>query len=199
MSTMYRLKAYFGMVPGRRDGLCGRTDRYRGAPSSSPARVVTAGPPAEGAKPTRPALRRRPLRRFPAATTTAGQPARPAREPARPARAVRQNPAVSGSRRTPRRPRRRPRHRQQRRTGRRGRSRWTRTPSGASANPSARSVGLAPAPAPVPEQRTAAGPASITTLPRSYTEGHVGERYREVLPRHRMNPHGSRRRDGETL
>ncbi|MBC3191337.1 cell division protein SepF [Pseudonocardia sp. C8] len=189
MSTMYRLKAYFGMVPADEMDYVDEPDRYRGAPEQQ------SGPrgdrwSAGGGRFADPAGYDDDRYDAPGGYDD-GWAARTAREPARPARAVRQNP------RGEREPAEHP--------GDRGAAP---TPIGGSAGPAVRGAlamdpdtirspsrepqreerptPLAPAPAPVPEQRdrTAAGPASITTLhPRSYTEARtIGERYREGVP-----------------
>ena len=191
MSAMYRLKAYFGMVPADEMDYVDEPDRYRGGHEQH------SGPRGD---------------RWSSGGGRFGDPdsydddrydapvgyddgwgARPAREPVRPARAVRQD--SRGERETERFP------------GDRG---GLPTPLGGGAGAAVRGslamdpdafrspsreqqreerpTPIAPVPAspPVPEQRdrNAVAPASITTLhPRSYNEARtIGERYRDGVP-----------------
>ncbi|WP_226359673.1 cell division protein SepF [Pseudonocardia sp. ICBG1142] len=184
MSAMYRLKAYFGMVPADEMDYVDEPDHYRGGHEHH------AGPRGDrwsaGAGRFADQASYDDDRYEPAVRYEDGWGARPARETLRPARAVRQDPR--GERET---------------LGLVPERGSLPTPLGGGAGAAVRgALAMDPeslrgpaheersepvvAPAPVPEQRdrAAAGPASITTLhPRSYNEARtIGERYRDGVP-----------------
>ncbi|ALE74078.1 hypothetical protein Ae168Ps1_5721c [Pseudonocardia sp. Ae168_Ps1] len=191
MSAMYRLKAYFGMVPADEMDYVDEPDHYRGGHEQH------VGPRGDrwssgGGRFADPAGYDDDRYDGPGGYDD-GWGARTAREPVRPARAVRQE--ARGEREPGTGP------------GDRG---MLPTPIGGGAGAAVRGslamdpdafrgpsrepqreervapVAPAPAPSTVPEQRdrNAAGLSSITTLhPRSYTEARtIGERYREGVP-----------------
>lgn len=184
MSAMYRLKAYFGMVPADEMDYADEPERFRSGPEqhSGPRGDRWSGGGGRFGEPESYADDRYDR----TAGYDDGWSARTAREPVRPPRAVRPD----------------------------SRGEWEPSPlsgdRGALPTPIGGGPGAAvrgslamdpdafaspvrepqreerPAPAPVPEQRdrAAAAPAAITTLhPRSYTEARtIGERYREGVP-----------------
>ncbi|MEQ3552269.1 cell division protein SepF [Pseudonocardia nematodicida] len=184
MSAMYRLKAYFGMVPADEMDYVDESDHYRGGHDHHSGargdRWTSAGGRFGDTS-------RYDEDRFDAADRyDDGWGPRTAREQARPARAVRTDPR--GERGT---------------VGSLGDRGGLPSPIGGGAgapvrgalamDPDAfrkaeREVPVAPVPEPStsPEQRdrTPAGPAAITTLhPRSYNEARtIGERYRDGVP-----------------
>ncbi|MFP5020543.1 cell division protein SepF [Pseudonocardia phyllosphaerae] len=193
MSAMYRLKAYFGMVPADEMDYVDEQDHYLGGHDHHAGSRSDRWSSAD--------------RRFAEPDTYADDyesdryeradrfeepwSGRPAREALRPARAVRTDPRVE--RDTESLP------------GSRGTDRGLPTPIGGGAGAPVRgalavdpdsvrspareerpAVAAVPAPSSSPEQRdrAASGPASITTLhPRSYNEARtIGERYRDGVP-----------------
>ncbi|MFP5070293.1 cell division protein SepF [Pseudonocardia nantongensis] len=189
MSAMYRLKAYFGMVPADEMDYVDEPDQYRGGHDHGPRSDRWSGAAGRFADPDGFSDERYDA----PGTYDDGWGPRPAREPVRPARAVRQD--SRGEREFDPGP---------------GDRSGLPAPIGGGSGPAVRGAlamdpeslrgpsrepvreerpavaAVPPAPAPVPEQRdrTAAAPASITTLhPRSYTEARtIGERYREGVP-----------------
>lgn len=191
MSAMYRLKAYFGMVPADEMDYVDEPDHYRGGHDHH------GGPRSDrwsagGGRFTDPDGYADDRYEAPGGYDTGWGP-RPAREPARPARVGRPD----------------PRGEREFGSGPADRSGLP-APIGGGSGPAVRGAlamdpeslrgpsrdpvreerpavaAVPPAPAAVPEQRdrAAAAPASITTLhPRSYTEARtIGERYREGVP-----------------